>query len=94
MNEMTLKFNNHLVEVDETKRIIEKLKNDDLKVNQKINIITYYIDYSINDLYENPLCSIISFDGNCEIVHHYYDIEVYNDIYNVLNRNNLIERII
>ena len=95
MNEMTLKFNNYLIEIDETNNILYSLILDGVKVNQNISIIVYYIDDSVNCWSEKPLFTVISFDnGTCEIIYHYSDIEVYNDIYNVLNINNLIERII
>lgn len=91
MNLFKLKFNKQMIEIDETTNFLEFLIDEDEKFNQPVNIVSYYLDDNTNFWIENPLFTIVSWEDNYHIVHHYSDIEVFNDIYNVLTKNNLIE---
>lgn len=95
MKEINLRLERKMIEIDETETITKGLRYyNEERVNQEINIMTYYLDDNVNLWTENPLFTIVTFNEDYEIVKHDSDIEVFNDIYNVLTENGLIERTI
>lgn len=91
MKEMNLKLNKQMVEIDETSNIIEMLEQEDEQPNRTIKVITYYLNDNSNDWTENPIFSIVAWYENYRIVHHHLGSEVFDDVYSLLVKYNLIE---
>ena len=91
MKEMNLKLNKQMIEIDETSNIIEMLEQEDEQPNRTIKVITYYLNDNSNDWTENPIFSIVAWYENYHIVHHYLGAEVFDDVYSILIKYNLIK---
>ena len=100
MKEIKLINNKKMIEIDVTFFISDFLSDylngevsGEEKFNQEVTITSYYLKDNINHWEETPLFTIVSFKDTYEIVNHDsgFDLDVFNDIYNCLTKNDLLE---